>query len=101
MTQTDTPTVAQAIAAQLKQRRAWRVIGVLQVLKYHPDFRGKVNLGKATGARGDNSRAARPVDRAQALGLITGRQDLGRGNCYIYNLTPTGREVATALEVSR
>ena len=86
------------VAAYLKRNNAKLVIGVTRLLTYAPEYRGKVNLGKAVFAMGDNSRAARPVDSAERLGLIEGRQDIGRGNCYIYNVTQHGRDVLAELD---
>ena len=89
---------AADVADYLTRNNAHLVIGVTRIAARSQDWRGKVNLGKEAGARGDNSRAARPVESAERLGLIESRQDIGRGNCYIYNATDHGRAVLAQLE---
>ena len=87
------------ITDYLQRHNATLVIGVTRLLTVVPEYRGKVNLGKAVGARGDNSRAARPVEAAERLGLIE-KREAEKGNCYIYNVTALGREVLAQLELS-
>ena len=85
------------IADYLSRNFAHLVIGVTRITANSPDWRGKVNLGKAAGARGTNDRAARPVESAERLGLIE-RRGMEAGNCYIYNVTELGQQVLAELD---
>ena len=89
----------QDIAAYLRRNNAHLVIGVTRIVAQSQDWRGKINLGKAVCAMGNNGRAARPVESAERLGLIVGRE-ADSGNCYIYNATELGRAVLAELEAS-
>jgi hypothetical protein len=83
------------IAEYLMRNRAHLVIGVLHVLARHGEFRGKVNLGFAAGARGRNDYATRPVQSASRLGLATYRVD---GAAYVYCLTDLGEAVVKIID---
>jgi len=58
-------------------------------------LRGKVNLGKMSGAKGNNGRAARPVERAVELGLLKENFD---GIAYLYNTSHFGEQVLEQYE---
>ena len=84
------------IAEYLTRNRAYLVIGVLHVLKYHDGpFRGKVNLGQAAGARGRNDYATRPVQSTKRLGLVW--EGFERGACT-YVLTELGEKVLAEID---
>ena len=87
---------SQDIADYLVRNNATRVIGVLHVLYQNNEgFRGKVNLGKAAGARGRNGYAIRPVETVVRLGLA--REGFERG-AYRYLLSPDGLAVINIID---
>lgn len=86
---------ATETAQYLRRHQAYNVIGVVNILaRTKGTYRGKVNLGRATGARGDNGRCVRPVETARRLGLVTETQE---GAALCYTLSDHGRAVRDAL----
>lgn len=84
-------TEAEALLEKLVRRRAYIVLGVTGIALRSPGFRGKVNLGKAAGARGTNGRAARAVEKALKYDLIS--EIPAKGNCLTYWPTMLGQAV--------
>lgn len=78
------------MAQYLSKTGAYLITGVLQIVAKSGIIRGKVNLGRMSGAKGNNGRAARPVERAVQLGLLDEDFD---GVAYIYDTNSFGEQV--------
>jgi predicted transcriptional regulator with HTH domain len=86
---------AQQTVEYLDRQNAYLVKGIVRTVARAGEYRGKVNLGKAVGARGGNDRAARPVASAVKLHLL---KQSYRAGAYYYTLTDLGREVANIIQ---
>lgn len=86
---------AQQTAEYLDRQNAYLVKGIVRLVARAGEYRGKVNLGKAVGARGGNDRAARPVESAVRLRLL---KQSYRAGAFCYTLTDLGREVANIIQ---
>ena len=86
---------AEILAGFLTRKRAHLVINVCRIVRDNPGYRGKVKLGDTAGAKGDNSRCARPVEKAEAMGLLRSTRD---GGAYVYRLTDCGQRVLAVLD---
>ena len=93
-------STAHDIAVYMRRNHAYLIEGIIRIVDAQGEFAGKVNLGKAAGARGNNSRATRPVERAVSLGLIR-QEQADSGNCYYYTVTDFGLEVLVELDRGR
>ena len=82
-------------ARYLKKTGAYLITRVLSIVSHHGIIRGKVNLGKMSGAKGNNNRAARPVERAVQLGLLDQNFD---GVAYLYTTSDFGKSVLKCLK---